>query len=89
MSKEFSTVLLKGIVKTGSGILNTLLNKLNNVMPELLLPGYNYCGPFTKVDKRLGRGDEPVNILDAGCKEHDFFTAIIEIEKKNILLIKN
>jgi hypothetical protein len=42
-------------------------------MPELHLPGYNYCGPFTKLDKRLARGDEPVNRLDAVCKKHDIF----------------
>jgi hypothetical protein len=42
-------------------------------MPELHLPGYNYCGPFTKLDKTLARGDEPVNKLDAGCKSHDIF----------------
>jgi len=65
--------LPKGVFKTGSGVFNTLLNKLNNVMPELRLPGYNYCGPFTKLNERLARGDEPVNKLDAGCKEHDIF----------------
>jgi len=65
--------LPKGITKNGSGVFNTLLNKLNNVIPELHLPGYNYCGPFTKVDKRLARCNEPVNKLNAGCKEHDIF----------------
>jgi hypothetical protein len=45
--------LPKGIIKNGLGILNTLLNKLGNIMPELHLPGYNYCGPFTKLDERL------------------------------------
>ena len=42
-------------------------------MPELHLRGYNYCGPIMLLDKRLARGDEPVNKLDAGCKEHDMF----------------
>jgi hypothetical protein len=65
--------LPKGVFKTGSGVFNTLLNKLSNIMPELHLPGYNYCGPFTKLDERLARGDEPVNKLDAGCKEHAIF----------------
>jgi hypothetical protein len=65
--------LPKGTLKSGSGVFNTLLNKLNNVIPELHIPGYNYCGPFTKLDKRLARGDEPVNKLDAACKEHDIF----------------
>ena len=42
-------------------------------MPELHLPGYNYCGPFTKLKERLVRCDEPVNKLDAGWKKHDIF----------------
>ena len=78
----------KGIIKIGSGVFNTLLNKLGSIMPELHLPGYNYCGRFTKLDKRLARGDEPVNKLDARCKEHDIFTVIIKILKKDMLQIK-
>ena len=58
-------------------------------MPELHVPGYNYCGPFTKLDKRLARGTKPVNKLDAGCKENDIFTVIIKIAKKDMLLIKS
>jgi hypothetical protein len=40
-------------------------------MPELKLPGYNYCGPFTKLDKRLARGYKPINKLDTGCQQHN------------------
>jgi len=58
-------------------------------MPELHIPGYSYCGPFTKLNERLARGDEPINKLDAGCKEHDIFTVIIKILKKDMLLMKN
>jgi len=65
--------LLKGVIKTGSGVFSTLLNKLSNVMPELHLPGYKYCGSFTKLDKILARGDKPINKLDAGCQQHDIF----------------
>jgi hypothetical protein len=43
------------------------------VVPEMHLSGYNFCGPFTKLDERLATGDEPINKLDAGCKEHDIF----------------
>jgi len=70
---RFVSCFPKGLFKTGSGILNTLLNKLNNVMPEMHLPGYNYCEPFTRLEERLARGDEPINKLDAGCKQHDIF----------------
>jgi len=62
---------LPGLSKTGSGILNTLLNKLGSVLPEMHLPGYNYCGPFTKLEQRLARGDAPINKMDAGCQKHD------------------
>ena len=43
---RFVSCLPKGLLKTGSGILNTLLNKLNNVTPEMHLLGYKYCGPL-------------------------------------------
>ena len=70
---RFISSLPKVFIKNGSGILNTLLNKLGNKMPELHLPVYNYCGPSTKLDERLARGDKPVNKLDAGYKQHDIF----------------
>jgi hypothetical protein len=41
---RFIICLPRGVFKTGSGIFNTLLNKLNKVMPELHLPVYNYLG---------------------------------------------
>lgn len=56
------------ILKKGKGLLNTLINKLPF---ELHMPGYNYCGPGTKLRKRLQRGDVGVNVLDEACKEHD------------------
>jgi hypothetical protein len=42
-------------------------------MPEVHLPGYNFCGRFTKLDERLARDDAPNNKLDDRCKEHDIF----------------
>jgi len=53
---------------TGSGIVNTLINKLPF---ELHLPGYQFCGPGTKLQKRLSRGDSGINALDVACKTHD------------------
>lgn len=55
-------------IAKGEGILNSLINKLP---VELHLPGYQYCGPGTKLDKRLARGDPGINLLDKACKEHD------------------
>ena len=48
--------------------MNTLINKLPF---ELHIPGYQYCGPGTKVAQRVARGDVGVNPLDAACKQHD------------------
>ncbi|KAJ8915337.1 hypothetical protein NQ315_008222 [Exocentrus adspersus] len=55
-------------VKKGSGVINTLINKLPF---ELHIPGYQYCGPGTKLAKRLARGDPGINKLDQSCREHD------------------
>lgn len=35
------------------------------------VPGYQYCGPGTKLKKRLARGDSGINGLDTACKAHD------------------
>lgn len=60
--------LIRCKVVRGKGLLNSALNKLPF---ELHLPGYQYCGPGTKLAKRLARGDPGINPLDAACKEHD------------------
>ncbi|KAK4874039.1 hypothetical protein RN001_013399 [Aquatica leii] len=52
----------------GFGLINTLVNKLP---VELHLPGYNFCGPGTRLTKRLARGDKGINPLDEACREHD------------------
>lgn len=52
----------------GGGLLN---NIINNLPFELHLPGYNYCGPGTKLKERLLRGDKGVNKLDEACMQHD------------------
>jgi hypothetical protein len=50
----------------------SLLNSAINALPfELHLVGYNYCGPGTKLQERLARGDKPINPLDEACQEHD------------------
>jgi hypothetical protein len=56
----------------GGGILGTVVNKAIDLLPvELHIPGYNYCGPGTKLQKRLERGDRGINKLDDACKIHD------------------
>lgn len=52
----------------GAGLLNTLINKLP---VELHIPGYKFCGPGTRLEKRLARGDRGINPLDEACRDHD------------------
>lgn len=54
--------------KRGRGLVNSLINKLPF---ELHLPGYQFCGPGTDLNKRLARGDPGINQLDKLCKQHD------------------
>lgn len=53
----------------GHGLVNKLINILS---VELHVPGgYQYCGPGIELAKRLARGDDGINPLDAACKEHN------------------
>lgn len=52
----------------GRGLVNNLINSLPF---ELHLPGYQFCGPGTKLHTRLKRGDQGINPLDKACKIHD------------------
>lgn len=55
--------------KKGSGLINSAINSLPF---ELHIPGgYQYCGPGTKLQKRLARGDPGINPLDIACRQHD------------------
>lgn len=57
------------IVHEGGGLVNSLIN---NLPFELHIPGgYKFCGPGTRLRKRLARGDIPKNQLDKSCREHD------------------
>jgi hypothetical protein len=53
---------------TGCGWVTDALAKIPT---ELHIPGYNFCGPNTKLEKRLARGDTGINPLDDACLEHD------------------
>lgn len=58
--------LLKAV--DGEGLADSVIN---NLPFELHLPGYQYCGPGTKLQKRLERGDPGINSLDKACRDHD------------------
>lgn len=53
---------------SGAGFIDKLIDK---IPIELHLPKYQYCGPGTKLKKRMERGDPGINQLDAACKQHD------------------
>src|SRR5438034_903741 len=52
----------------GRGFLNTAINALPF---EAHIPGYQFCGPGTRLEERLARGEQGINPLDAACREHD------------------
>ena len=57
------------ITHFGSGVVNNFFNKLP-IEPHAIVE-YQFCGPGTKLEKRLARGNSRINALDAACKEHD------------------
>ena len=69
MFSSHSTMIIHGQKKkTGGGIVNNLIN---NLPFEAHIPGFQYCGPGTKLSQRLKRGDPGINPLDSACREHD------------------
>lgn len=60
-------------VVRGGGLISGVINKAIDHLPfEAHVPGgYRWCGPGTKVAKRLARGDKGINPLDEACKLHD------------------
>lgn len=65
--RNISKNLKKRHVK-GRSLLNTLIDNLG---VELHIPGYQFCGPGTKLADRLAKNQEGINPLDAACKIHD------------------
>lgn len=58
---------------------------INNLPVELHIPGYQFCGPGTKLKKRLARGDLGVNPLDQACREHDIaYSTTKEVKERNL-----
>lgn len=50
----------------------SFINRTIDALPwEIHLPLHQYCGPGTKLSKRLARGDPGINELDRSCREHD------------------
>lgn len=92
MDKESKTISRRKCLtlKRGQGLLNSIINKLPI---ELHIPSYQFCGPGTKLEKRLARGDQGINKLDEACKEHDIsYSKANDLENRhradNLLLEK-
>ena len=65
----------------GRGLINTLIN---NLPFEIHLPGYHFCGPGTKLEKRLARGAVGINPLDEACREHDIaYNTYQDLERRH------
>ena len=65
------TRAVRNVVR-GGGIISSVINRAIDALPiELHLPGYQYCGPGTRLRERLARGDPGINQLDQACKVHD------------------
>lgn len=47
------------------------IDRIIEMLPEIHLSGYNYCGPNTNLENRLAHNEPGINELDCACKEHD------------------
>lgn len=71
-SERISRARGSGLIGSLTGAAGNLLNRAIDILPtELHIPGYQYCGPGTKLKERLSRGDPGINKLDFACKLHD------------------
>jgi Phospholipase A2-like domain len=48
-----------------------ITDALSKIPAELHIPGYNFCGPNTKLKERLALGQRGINPLDEACRQHD------------------
>lgn len=67
INSRSSKKIIQNRQRKGYGLIDYIVNKL----PEIHIPGYQYCGPGTELQKRLARGDQGINKLDEACKDHD------------------
>jgi Phospholipase A2-like domain len=55
---------------------------LSKIPAELHIPGYNFCGPNTKLEERLALGQRGINPLDEACREHDILYSQTESKER-------
>ena len=57
---------------------------------EKHVPGYNYCGPGTRLDIRLDSndnpnpGEEPINAIDEACQIHDIAYRAGDLQQRHL-----
>ena len=75
----------------------SLLNKIINNLPfEMHLPGYNFAGPWTKLNKRLNpdmtpkEWSKPINRVDKAAYHHDIcYLKNNDTATRNVVCDKN
>ena len=88
----------KGPEKSG-GDIATRLSKLpgapwSKYPGEKHYPGYNYCGPGTRLDIRLDNqdnpkpGENPINAIDEACRIHDIAYRSTDLKQRHLADIR-
>lgn len=52
----------------GKDLLDTIMDKSPI---KLHIRGYSFCGPATKLNERLAKGESGMKKLDTFCRNHD------------------
>lgn len=69
-------------LQIGRGLLNTIID---NLPMEVHIPGFQYCGPGTRLQKRYNQGQRGINKLDNACMYHDMaYAKDSSIKARNI-----
>nr|CAI5831144.1 unnamed protein product [Callosobruchus analis] len=66
----------------GTGLLATVIDKLS---VELHIPGFRFCGPDTKLNQRLAKGDTGVNPLGNYFNNTYFCNSILKIKPRHVI----
>lgn len=63
---------MEKVVESEKNDESSVFDALVELLPfEMHLPGHEFCGPGTNLEKRLKNGDRGISKLDSACREHD------------------
>lgn len=51
---------------------HSIIDLFVETLPETHIPGYNFCGPNTDLEKRFAQGVQGVDEVDCACLAHDY-----------------